>query len=170
MASDSLLIGGAVQSQTHDHDVIAYAGRATVGITSIANATWLPVTFTSQDYDTTGDIFDAGTPTRLTIPKDGFYLVRSEVQFDGSTTGTRWLALVKNGTIDNATGSPTAGGTLISTFALGGVPGADTRLQAAAEIELADGDYVTANIRQSSGGALNIENAFLSIFRLGSLP
>ena len=157
---------------TAGEPVLSYAGRATrtSAAQSINNATWMVATFASQDFDTTGDIWDSTASERLVVPKDGLYSVRAEVQFDAHSTGVRWLALVLNGTVDNATGDVTAGATLISTFALNAVTGAATRLQASADLDLLDGDYLTANVRQSSGAALNLTRSFLSLIRLGSLP
>lgn len=114
---------------------------------SAANNTQTVFTFDSELFDTNNFHSTSSNTGRITIPtgKAGYYLISGTLVWVGNGTGYRSLTLTKNGTssllaLDN--GSPNA------TY--------QTFLNGTVIANLAEGDYVTMDGTQSSGGALNM--------------
>jgi hypothetical protein len=109
---------------------------------SIATNTGTILAFDTERYDTDG-MHDAATNnTRLTAKSPGRYLVWGGVGFGTSTTGYRQGHIVKNGSL----------GLLAMRIA----SLADSYLSIATIATLAVGDYVELQVRQTSGGALDV--------------
>lgn len=112
---------------------------------SIPNSAGTDLTFNSERFDTQGLHSTSTNTNRITIPTGwgGLWLIGASVFFAGSATGTRQASIVLNGAtalvIDAGDGDATGNGL---------TPQCIYRLAAA--------DYVTAQVFQSSGGALNV--------------
>lgn len=115
---------------------------------AISSNAYTDVSFDVEVYDTDG-MFDPADPTKLTIKTAGTYLLTGAVRWAPNATGVRTIGIVPN---DNG----------IAWFA------ADTRVASASEAtrhgvstvtRLAAGDYVELTAYQTSGGALNTDNA-----------
>src|SRR3990167_3110534 len=112
---------------------------------SIGDSTNTDLTFNGENYDTDTMHSTTTNTNRLTINTTGKYLFIGNVDWDASATGYRELRILVNGT------------TIIGS---NGVPGSATaaanRQTVVAEYTMAATDYVTLNVRQTSGGALNV--------------
>jgi hypothetical protein len=109
---------------------------------SIATNTGTILAFDTERYDTDGMHDIATNNTRLTAKSPGRYLVWGGVGFGTSTTGYRQGHIVKNGSL----------GLLAMRIA----SLADSYLSIATIATLAVGDYVELQVRQTSGGALDV--------------
>lgn len=63
---------------------------------SILNATSTAISFNNEIADT-GNYFDAGSPTRLTISDTGIYLVGGSVYWETNVNGSRIINLISDG-------------------------------------------------------------------------
>lgn len=115
------------------------------------------LTFDTETHDTGGMHSTSSNTSRITIPTggSGMYLIGAGVEFAANATGTRDLNLRINGTTVIATSRATAAS---GTSA--------TRLMTNTIYPLNAGDYIEAQINQSSGGNLNINatSEFTPIF------
>ena len=125
-----------------------------VGVTksasqSTANATFVAITWNTEDFDTSGYHDTATNNTRITIPtgKGGYYLITGIVQYDGNGTKNRAGELRKNGTALN----------YLYFLAAAEVTNSPV-YQMSFIVNLAAADYVEIFSYQNSGGALNIDN------------
>jgi hypothetical protein len=109
---------------------------------SIATNTGTILAFDTERYDTDGMHDTATNNTRLTAKSPGKYLVWGGVGFATSTTGYRQSHIVKNGAL--------------GLLALRIASLADSYLSIATITTLAVGDYVELQVRQTSGGALDV--------------
>ncbi len=118
---------------------------------SIGGAAWTPLTFNSEWWDT----HDAASSTfhstssntgRLTIPagRGGYYLIGASVEFAADPTGIRGLRLVHS-----------VGATVIATSLEDATPTGVHALTISTLWSLAAAEYVTCEVYQNSGGALN---------------
>lgn len=116
---------------------------------SIANNTLTVLAMNSERYDVGSCHSTVTNNSRLTVPSggDGKYSIGASVEFASNATGYRQVNILLNGTTNiGATLLPTNG----STVAVG---------EAVAEYALAAGDYVECQVRQTSGGALNVTSS-----------
>ena len=111
---------------------------------SIANATTTDLTFNSERFDTDSMHSTASNTERLTATTAGIYVIFANAGFASNTTGYREINLKHNGStyICRVKKTPTA--------AIG-----EADFTASCLYELAATDYVTVNVYQTSGGALN---------------
>ena len=114
---------------------------------SAANNTQTVFTFDSELFDTNGFHSTSSNTGRITIPtgKAGYYLISGTLVWVSNSTGYRSLTLTKNGTssllaLDNASSDG----------------GYQKFLNGTVIANLAEGDYVTMDGTQNSGGALNM--------------
>lgn len=118
-------------------------------------ATWLLLTYDTEVDDTDGFHSTVTNTGRLTVPTGmgGVYVITVTVEFAANATGRRQAIIQLNG-------SPGAGtGTTIGQDARKPVDQGDaqqTRICVAITERLADGDFVTANVYQDSGGNLAV--------------
>ena len=120
---------------------------------SVSDATDTAVTFPSGSVTEvldTSSFHDTGSNTaRITIPSggDGWYDVGGAVEFAANATGHRQVWI-------EDTGAEVPG----SRFTNNGFATVNNRLATpTVPMLLSAGDYVTLNVRQSSGGALNLQ-------------
>lgn len=129
--------------------VIARVIAGTVSVPNISQAT---ITFTTEQIDT-ADLWDPGLPDRLTIPRDGVYIVTGFLQFVANATGDRQITV----TISSGQG----------TSALVRAPTDLAQLVATGVAECSAGDTITLSAWQSSGGALNASFSVLAVAWVG---
>lgn len=157
------------------------------GTQSIPNAAATAVNFNTEVYDDWTTAFTA-TDSKFFARAEGRFRVSSSVKFASHVTGERGLILRANGTTDfgamlvGATSTVTAT-TLTSSSANGPDPHTHTvdthhhvandgtQLCVVGTIVLAEGEFVEVLAYQTSGGALNVINAFggptLSMEKIG---
>lgn len=135
--------------------------RRTTDQTGIANSTFALITWTAVVYDY-GGMWDAGSPTKLTVPtgKAGLYGFGCQMQWDDNDTGIRMVFLRVNGSTSYATDRKVA------------IDSTETALYT--ETYLAAGDYIEVMLLQSSGAnrtvlganALTLQNPCLFARRI----
>jgi hypothetical protein len=118
---------------------------------SVNNATWTPLTFDSEDFDTT-NLHDISVNTdRVSISHTGLYLVSARAAFAANTTGSRAVGIAKNGTT-----SAELQRVRFTTGVNAAAAGVHIE-QILTLLELREGvDFVAALVYQDSGGALNV--------------
>lgn len=119
---------------------------------SISDSTATAVQFNAADRWDTDAFHDTSTAnTKLIVPAGlaGRYEVRSFCQFATDSTGARVAYLYKNGAITRWENEITGSG--------------GNRIQVVGEVELGEADYIELMVYQSSGGALNLGRALLSM-------
>ncbi|HET7128938.1 MAG TPA: hypothetical protein VFJ93_07680 [Gaiellaceae bacterium] len=120
---------------------------------SVANNAWTALTFNSERWD----LFDGAASTfhstssntgRITIPSglDGYYLIGGNVEFASNATNRRGIRIVHS-----------VGATVIGTF-ISNASGTDHSLSVTSLWPLAAAEYVTLEVFQNSGGALNAQS------------
>jgi hypothetical protein len=127
-------------------------------VQTIATATDTNVEFDTEVFDQ-GDLFRSTANTRLTIGVAGVYSVAGYAEFDANATGDRVLRVLKNGATAFGASGPAPAGT--------------ARISGAAALRLAADDYLQLEVRQTSGGNLDVkagENSnFLSAILQGTI-
>lgn len=129
--------------------------------TGVTSGAFVAVTWTSVAWNH-GSVWNAGTPTRLTVPAGagGLYHMECQMQWDDQDTGIRMVFLRVNGTTSYATDRKQA------------IDSTETHL--CAEQYLVAGDYVEMVLLQSSGAnrtvlgqnALTLQNPYLALRRI----
>lgn len=123
---------------------------------SVSNSTWTAVQYQSEVYDTSG-IFDAGSPTRMTVPS-GVTKVRvaANVNWQGSAAGQRQITIRKNGvSFGDSTSSAYQGQPNQGT----GSAGSGNQNIVSPVLSVTAGDYFECEVFQDSGGALNVAHS-----------
>lgn len=105
---------------------------------TFATATSDFISFQSARWNE-GNVWSAGSPTRLTVPVAGKYLLGATIEWANATTGNRLCAMRVNGTSAIAS----AGGTGM------------LRINLQTITNLSQNDYVELAGRQESGGNLD---------------
>lgn len=111
---------------------------------TIGDASWTALTFDSEAYDTDGMHSTSTNTSRLTCVTAGKYLVHGQVTFAANATGSRWVAIKKNGTFYVNESRPNAGSSSTVVFHVDLL------------VDLAVNDYVELFVFQTSGGNLNV--------------
>lgn len=111
---------------------------------SITTATLTALSCDTEDYDTDGFHESVTHPSRLTAVKTGLHEVGCSIVWDSSTTGTRALYVVKNGT----TSTRLAGNDKSAS--------ASGAQNISCTLNLTAGDYVEFYVVQDSGGSVNL--------------
>jgi hypothetical protein len=118
-----------------------------------ASGTAETLAFETEAFDTAG-MHIAGSNcedpnrARLTAPRSGIYLLSAGVLWEQNGTGTRYLGINR---FDSGGGGPT--GLAADERAANGATGAGSTLQSVSTMAiLQQGDYVTAEVNQTSGG------------------
>lgn len=122
-------------------------------------------TSTSIDFTAT-DAFDVlamhtANDDEITIPRAGFWMVGASVEFAADGTGDRMMWIEKNG-VDG--GGSEIRGTAVSIPA----PAVAASLSSSTIVELALNDKLALTVRQTSGGALNVNDARLWAYLVAS--
>lgn len=128
---------------------------------TISDSTDTAVTFATgsmtEELDSDGLHSGASNTARITIPAggDGIYLIGANARWAQNGTGIRTLWIELNGSAST--------GTRIAESR--SAPGASVNVihSLSSVYQLASGDYVTLNCRQTSGGNLALETAAYSV-------
>ena len=112
---------------------------------SIANDTNTIVTFNSERFDSDGFHSTTSNTSRLTVPYTGKYLVGANIAWDVNGTGWRRMAILKNGSTNVCNANMFSAGS-----------GTASAQVCSALVHLAANDYVEVQVRQTSGGSLNV--------------
>lgn len=114
-----------------------------MGTTGLALTTGVAAmaTFDTEAYDTDNMHSTSSNTSRLTAQTPGLYRFTGQYNFGSNATGTRQIALFKNG----AAQGYVAGAGLSAQSAL---------LEITKEIQMAAGDYVELQVTQNSGGTI----------------
>jgi hypothetical protein len=123
---------------------------------SISNSTWTAIQYQSEVYDTSA-IFDAGSPTRLTVPSGVTkVVVKANTNWQGSASGQRQITIRKNGvSFGDSTSSAYQGQPNQGT----GSAGSGNQNIASPVLSVTAGDYFECEVFQDSGGALNVAHS-----------
>lgn len=125
---------------------------------SIPNITWTPISFSGATWNDEG-LWVVGSPTRLTIAREGWYLLVGQVQFPSNGVGQRIVAIYRNGSeasrvqhVANSAGSQ------------------NTTLNISLLYKASVADFFELVVYQDSGGATNVAGGltFLQAFRLSA--
>ncbi len=128
---------------------------------SIANATWSPLTFQSESYDTANLHDNAVNPSRFTIPEDwAFVQLTGGLAWGSNSTGARLIRFLKNG------------------ISVPGMPMQYKRAYATSQASLGspvlpcvEGDYFEFTVFHNKGSALDVigpsDNTFFAIEKKG---
>lgn len=134
------------------------ATKATRSTTqSIADSTDTYISFDSASYNAYGAWEGVTNPARITAPMSGRYMVTATLAFAGNATGWRRAWIETNGA--NA----------FASLRMNAIAGNPNDMTVTGVTTMAKGDYVRLGVRQTSGGALNVNTgADLSLVYLGS--
>lgn len=145
-----------VSSTTASSRVYAHRGTTQSLTHNVATA----VDLTGEDYDTDAYHDTVTNINRLTVPA-GFasavYSVTASVQITANATGMRTLNIRKNGA-----NLSRGAGSIKQNAPAGGV----ALLTTAADVTLIAGDYVDISVTQTSGAALDLVSATVSMRRV----
>lgn len=117
------------------------------GNLSINNTTFTDLTFDSERWDDAAFHSTSSNTARLTIPQPGRYAIGACVRFAVNATGHRQVRLLVDGSTEIARVSQMA----VTTGSIA------TMMEVFSVSELGAGQYVTVQVYQDSGGALNVE-------------
>lgn len=128
-----------------------------VAATSIPDSTYTPITWTAENFDY-GGWWASGT--NIVVPAGAIpsgyttilVILLGYARFATNGTGTRTVHFTKNG----------------SAFANNGntaLAGEETVIEVSAFTTVAAADIITMEVRQSSGGALNVSDLTFSVVR-----
>lgn len=134
--------------------------RATSAQTGITTSTSTPVSWNSlyrNDMGGTGDWWDSGSPTIITIERAGRFRVRSWIDWESDSTGARWVRLFVDGSLyatlqseDHRAASGTSNAGVVS-----------------AELELAAAQTISIEVLQASGADVDLATgSWLELERL----
>lgn len=127
----------------------SFTGCAVYKVTtnqSTSNDTDTDVTFNGEDFDTNGYHDNSTNNARITIPvgKAGKYILHTSITFASNSSGVRSVGFRKNAT------------TKLGDIIAPALSGFSQRVQHFFVASLAEGDYVTVEVNQNSGGSLNV--------------
>ena len=114
----------------------------------IVHGTFTALNFNSERYDTAGMHSNSANLSRLTAPVDGIYLVSAQIEWEENGSGSRILRLMKGGT----NGVTLARDDRFPSSAPFNSPPVNLSTVA----RFAAGEFVVADVQQSSGGNLAI--------------
>ncbi|MEP9364788.1 collagen-like protein [Nocardioides sp. CN2-186] len=138
------------------------AVRITGSATSVPNDTITTVNWgTGQQYETVASMYDPAEGTKLVAPVTGLYLAHASIGFNGNATGVRTVAIATNGSNSNPAcfDRRASAGAALATF-----------VNATCVVKLNAGEFITATVTQTSGGALGFSGfESASLTWLGSL-
>lgn len=117
---------------------------------SIANDTGVAITFDAEEFDTDAYHSNSVNTSRITIPtgKDGKFMFVASLRFAANATGSRFIAIYKNG-------SPVARTSRLMAVT---ESGSTTWINMSALLAAVAGDYFEVFGYQKSGGNLNVDN------------
>ena len=132
----------------HNHDLALPGCRVySSSNVSVANASSTAITFNQERYDPYGMHSTSSNTSRVTVPKDGVYLITGNIRTASNSTGVRDLMIVVDGS---------------TTIAFNGLKANATDgdlaiMQVSTMYKLTASQYVELRLWQNSGAALNVE-------------
>jgi hypothetical protein len=117
--------------------------RISSSATSVANNTFVALDCPNEQFDTDGMHSTSSNTNRITATRAGFYIVICQANFAGNANGTRQVRFQQDGVF---TGSQAAAAPIDTSFSL----------QAIELVHLPAGSWVSPQVFQTSGGALNV--------------
>lgn len=142
----------AADLNTYLRDNLEYlydAPRSAVRLTSaqeVANATDHTIAWDEAVWDSHGDMWDAGGPSKITITRAGVYSIHLSSLWEGTASGGKRAAYLHvNGTRRRGFYSVSADGV------------DPVEMSTSVETNLADGDELDVRVRQLSGTALDLQ-------------
>lgn len=134
---------------------IAYAAAyvSTSASTGISNGTTATISFTGADIHSTAGMWNASAPSRVTVTAAGWYQLSASVKFSASTSNSRRLFIVLNGTTV-ATGTSPAPADFNDPF-----------VDVSLGLYLSVGDVVTLQVLANANG-VTVTSAQLSVVAL----
>jgi phage baseplate assembly protein gpV len=132
----------------HNHEVNLPGCRVySSSNVSVANASSTAITFNQERYDPYGMHSTSSNTSRVTVPKDGVYLITGNIRTASNSTGVRDLMIVVDGS---------------TTIAFNGLKANATDgdlaiMQVSTMYKLTASQYVELRLWQNSGAALNVE-------------
>lgn len=147
-------------------NLMAAARVTNSGNISIPNNLNTALTFDTSRFSS-GEWDSTTNPSRITCLVDGIYNISASVTFAANASGTRKLAIRKNGSNEIASSAPVGTSTSAGTAST-------VDLVASTTAKLVAGDYVEMTVLQTSGGDLNVlqsdqKSPEFSAVRLSSL-
>lgn len=121
---------------------------------SLADATLTQVSFTGESVDELS-AWVIGSPTRLTIPTTGWYMVSAYTSYANNSSGRRLTSVILNGTTE-----------VITTDYRMPVNGGTTNVTIAGLAYLTAGDYLELQVYQTSGGSLTVTTSVVTLAKL----
>jgi len=118
---------------------------------TIANATWITLTFNNERWDTNNLHSTSLNTSRLVAPSAGVYLIECSSRFAITTTGQRQGYLIMNANGVPSDGTPLA---IVGTLALAT---GRTPIIVSTIYQLNAGDYVECFVYQTSGANLTVD-------------
>lgn len=127
-------------------------------IQTFAGETATVITWNTEVFDTDNYHSNVTNNSRLTVPRTGYYSLKSVLSFGVDTSGARVLFYRVNG------------GTALALSTTTGVSSRDTRLSGTIDLFLTSGDYVEILGLHASGGSLGVqpEESFAGLTFLGT--
>jgi hypothetical protein len=122
------------------------------------NTFTVSVLFNAELFDTDGYHSTSSSTNRITIPTGlaGKYLVTASLSYAANSTGVRIIYINKtSGGVETTHGG-------VTTSNIGSV--LNTSVATSTILDLAEGDYVTCEGYQNSGGSLNVASGTSSFF------
>ncbi|BEP14819.1 hypothetical protein acdb102_31300 [Acidothermaceae bacterium B102] len=117
----------------------SFVGRSTTGMSTTSGA-WTAMTLDTELLDGDNAHSTTTNTARFTANTTGWYLVTANCEFVANSTGGRQIRITVNGT---------------STLASGSVPASTAyAVNCSTMLRLVVGDFVQAEVLQSSGGSL----------------
>jgi hypothetical protein len=116
---------------------------------TISNNTDTFIGWDTESFDTDGYHDNATNNSRFTVPtgKAGKYLFTGTIQFQGNSTGTRTVAIAKNGA---------TGGSRLAIYEVAPSNATQINLNFSFVANLAVADYLGVYVAQTSGGSLSV--------------
>jgi hypothetical protein len=116
---------------------------------AIPTGAWTLLTWDTEEFDTGNYHNPAVNPSRITFPTAGYRLTFAEITFASNGTGSRFIAVSKNGVTS-----------LEEWGVISSLPGGGTftnRIGAFGQLQyFAAGDWITCSAYQTSGASLNV--------------
>lgn len=126
----------ALQDLKYLHDPPRCAVRRNTN-QAVTTATATAISWSAAVWDSHGDMWDSGAPTRVTITRDGVYTIICSVLWEDNATGVRSLILKVNGSTNRRGNQQDASSPLEQQLSL--------------ETNLADGDYIEVIATHNAG-------------------
>jgi len=121
---------------------------------NLADITLTQVSFTAESYDDL-NAWTSGSPTRVTIPETGWYLVGAYTSYANNANGRRLTNIIIDGT-----------SAVVATDYRNAVNGGTTNVSLCNPVYLAAGQYIELQVYQTSGGTLAVTTSVLYLIQL----